>query len=142
MLYFWIAAIVILVVVEAITPQLMTIWFALGALGAMIAALLKAPEWSQWIIFVTVSLLSLVLTRPLVKKFTNKKIIPTNVDRIIGERAVVTESINNTLGQGLVTVKGRSWTARSLNDELIESGSCVIVKKIDGVKVLVVREEE
>lgn len=140
MLYFWIATFILLIVAEAATVQLITIWFAAGAVGALIANLLNAPDWLQWLIFLVVSLATLIVTRPLVKKFTNKKIQPTNADRNIGEQAIVLEDIDNTLGKGSVNIKGVTWTARSLNGECIEKGAMVIVDKIEGVKLIVTKE--
>ncbi len=142
MLYFWIATFVFLIIAEATTAQLVTIWFAVGALGALIANLLNAQDWLQWAIFVVVSIVTLVATRPLVKKFTGKKIQPTNADRNIGEQAIVLEDIDNTLGTGSVNVKGVTWTARSLNGDLIEKGTMVVIHKIEGVKLLVVKQDE
>lgn len=140
MLYFWIAAFVFLVVVEASTAQLVTIWFAVGALGALIANVLNAQDWLQWVVFVLVSFITLIATRPLVKKFTKKKIQPTNADRNIGAQALVLEDIDNTLGKGSVNVEGVTWTARSLDGSLIEKGTMVIVDKIEGVKLIVTKE--
>ena len=73
MLYFWIGTFVFLVIVEASTAQLVTIWFAVGAIGALIANVLNAQDWLQWVVFVAVSLITLIATRPLVKKFTKKR---------------------------------------------------------------------
>ncbi len=140
MQYFWIAALVILVVVEASTAQLVTIWFAVGALGALIAELIGANLWQQWTVFVIVSLLSLLVTRPLVKKVTRKKIQPTNADRNIGAQAIVLEDIDNINGSGSVNVKGVTWTARSKNGDLIEKGSTVVVQEIEGAKLLVTKD--
>lgn len=142
MLYFWIATFIFLIVAEASTAQLVTIWFAIGALGAIIANVLKAPVGAQWAIFIVVSVVALVATRPLVKKFTNKKIQPTNADRNIGEQAIVLEDIDNTQGTGSVNVKGVTWTARSLNGNPIEKESKVVINKIEGVKLLVTKQDE
>lgn len=142
MLYFWIAAFIFLIIVETTTAQLVTLWFAVGALGAIIANLFSAPDWAQWAIFVIVSIVTLVATRPLVKKFTQKKIQPTNADRNIGAQAIVLEDIDNTKGKGFVNVKGVTWTARSSNGSLIEKGAMVVVDKIEGVKLLVTKQAE
>lgn len=140
MLYFWISAFVVLVIVEAATVQLVTIWFAVGALGALIAELLHADIWLQWVVFVALSLITLIATRPLVKKISNKKIQPTNADRNIGAQALVLEDIDNTLGKGSVNVKGVTWTARSLNGDFIEKDSMVVVNEIEGAKLLVTKQ--
>lgn len=137
MLIFWIGALVLLVVVEALTTQLVTIWFAVGAAGAIIANLLDAQYWVQWSVFIVLSVLSLIVTRPLVKKFTKRKIQPTNADRNIGAKAIVLEDIDNTAGTGAVNVRGVVWTARSINGERIEKDANVVVKAIEGVKLLV-----
>lgn len=137
MLIFWIGALVLLIVVEALTTQLVTIWFAAGAAGAVIANLLGAQYWVQWSVFIVLSVLSLIVTRPLVKKITKRKVQPTNADRNIGAKAIVLEDIDNTAGTGAVNVRGIVWTARSINGERIEKDANVVVKAIEGVKVLV-----
>ncbi|MCR4616305.1 MAG: NfeD family protein [Clostridiales bacterium] len=134
---FWIILTVVLVVIEAATVQLVTIWFAAGSVAALVSELLHAPIWLQWVIFFGVSVLTLLLTRPFVKKMTAKKIQPTNADRCIGQTATVLEEINNVAATGLVSVGGVNWTARSLNGEIIKPGEEVTVKKIEGVKVIV-----
>ena len=137
MVYFWAALTVILIIVEALTVQLVTIWFAVGSLAAVIANLAGANTIWQSIIFVAVSLIVLVLTRPYVKKAIEKKAVPTNSDRFIGKEAIVSEKIDNRAGQGQVKIGGIPWTARSEDDSIIEPDEIVIVKKIEGVKVIV-----
>ncbi len=137
MIYFWAALTVILIIVEAVTVQLVTIWFAVGSLAAVIANLAGANEIWQSIIFVAVSLIVLALTRPYVKKAIEKKAVPTNADRFIGKEAIVTETIDNRAGRGQVKIGGIEWTARSEDDSVIEPDELVVVKKIEGVKVIV-----
>ena len=84
MLILWIALLIAFIVVEAATVQLVTIWFAVGAAAALISELCSAPVWLQWVIFAAVSLVALAVTRPLVKKFSKKRVQPTNADRYIG----------------------------------------------------------
>ena len=139
---FWIVALVIFLVVEAVSVGLVSIWFAAGALAALICAALHGPVWLQAIWFVVVSGLTLILTRPLVKKYVNAKSVATNADRNIGRSAVVTERIDNLAGTGTVKLDGVLWTARSVNDDLIGEGSTVIVREIQGVKLLVEPEPE
>ena len=91
----------------------------------------------QMAAFLAVSAVLLIVTRPLVKKYINKKSQPTNADRCIGAKAVVTEEINNLLGCGAAKVNGVEWTARSENDEILEIGATVTVIRIDGVKLVV-----
>ncbi len=137
MLAFWIVALVAFVVIEAITAQLVTIWFAVGSVAALIAEMLGAQVWLQWTIFVTVSAIVLVATRPFVKKLTKQKVQPTNADRCIGETAVVTERIDNISGKGAVKVNGIEWSARTQSGNTVEPGNTVKVIKIDGVKLIV-----
>lgn len=137
MVYFWAALTVILVIVEALTVQLVTIWFAVGSLAAVIASLAGANTVWQCVIFAAVSLLALILTRPYVKKAIEKRAVPTNADRCIGKEAIVTETIDNRAGRGQVRIGGIAWTARSEDDSLIECDEVVLVKKIEGVKVIV-----
>ncbi len=133
----WIALLVILVVIEASTVQLVTIWFAFGALVALIANIFNAPIYLQVTLFVVVSLVALIATRPLIKKFTHKKRIPTNADRVIGKKAVVLEDIDNSLAKGLVSVDGVTWSARASDSSVIPKDTSVDVEKIEGVKLIV-----
>ena len=137
MLYFWIAAVVVLLIIEVATTQLVTIWFAVGAAAGLTAYLCGLNYGWQFGLFVAVSALALVVTRPLVKKFVRRDFNPTNADRCIGETAVVTEEINNSLGTGAVKLGGTEWTARSSENIIIEKGTEVTVEKIDGVKLIV-----
>lgn len=137
MLLFWIIALVVLIIVEAVTAQMVTIWFAAGAAGAIVAERLGAEVWLQWVVFVAVSAVALIATRPLVKKLTKTKVQPTNADRCIGQTAVVTEEINNVEGKGQVHVNGVTWTARSLDGTVFKKDERVTVEKIDGVKLIV-----
>ena len=137
MVFVWIAVTVAFIIVEAMTTQLLTIWFAAGAAAAVIATLLNASPLVQCIVFVAVSLIALIATRPLVKKLTKQKFSPTNADRFIGESAVVTEKIDNIAQTGLVKLQGTVWTARSADGETIPEGVTVTVQKIEGVKLIV-----
>ena len=137
MLIFWVVMLVIMIVVEAVTAQMVTIWFAAGAGAALVSEILGAEVWLQWIIFVAVSAITLIATRPLVKKLTQTKVQPTNADRCIGQTAVVVEDIDNVDGKGLVQVGGITWTARSSDGTVFRKNEQVTVEKIDGVKLIV-----
>lgn len=137
MLWFWILLIVALVIIEAVTVQLVTIWFAVGAVGGLIASAFNLDIWIQILIFVTVSAITLIATRPLVKRFTKTNKEPTNADRFIGQTAVVTEPIDNIHGKGAVTVGGLEWTARTVDGSTVEKDALVTVEKIDGAKLIV-----
>ena len=106
MVYFWAGLTVLLVIIEAVTVQLVTIWFAVGSLAALVAKLAGLNLTWQCGIFVAVSLLVLLLTRPFVKKITKKHLVPTNADRCIGKEAIVSETINNREGTGQVRISG------------------------------------
>ncbi len=136
-LIFWIALSVVLVVIEAITPQLVTIWIAAGSLVAMISKILGADVWLQWVVFIAVSVIALFITRPIAKKFAARHIQPTNADRYIGKTAVVTEAIDNVEAKGQVKVDGSVWSARSTDGTVFDVGQTVTIEKIDGVKLIV-----
>lgn len=141
MLYVWIALFVLFLIAEAITAQLTTIWFACGSLVSVILCIAGIDNiLIQVIAFTVVSVVVLVVTRPLVKKVINKKQTATNADRNIGCECVVTETIDNLAASGAVKVNGNIWTARSGDNEVIQEGEIVIAEKIDGVKIIVRRK--
>lgn len=141
MVYVWLGVLAAAVILELATTQMVSIWFAIGALAAFIAALAGVEQlWIQIIIFVVVSAIAVAITRPLVKKMINKKAEPTNADMVIGKTGIVTEKIDNLAPSGLVKVNGTVWTARSLDDSVIEENEKVIIKEIRGVKLLVIKE--
>lgn len=133
----WGALIVVFLVIEGVTAGLASIWFAAGALAALIAQLLDGALWLQIVLFVVVSALSLALTRPLAKKYVNARVQPTNADMVIGKEAVVTHRIDNVAGTGSASVQGREWTARTEDGSILEAGSLAVVKSIEGVKLIV-----
>ena len=109
----WIGLIVIFLIVEGLTAGLVTIWFAVGALAALIAAMFHAPLW------------------------LNSRTQPTNADMLIGQECLVTEDIDNLTGRGAVSVGGKVWTARAQTDAPIPAGTAAIVLRIEGVKLIV-----
>ncbi len=138
MVWLWLSLLIALIITEAATVQLTTVWFAFGALVSMLLAVFGVKSiLIQVIVFLAVSLVSLIATRPLVKKYVNKKSQPTNADRCIGSLAVVTEEINNLQETGGVKINGLIWTARSSSSDTISVGTTVTVKAIDGVKLIV-----
>ena len=139
----WLVAMVVLLVVEAAVPGLISIWFALGAFAALISALFHAPLWLQLVWFVVVSVLALVLTRPLAQKYVNSRTTPTNADMGIGKDAVVTEEIDNLRAKGAVLLDGKTWTARMAEEGTVaHKGEIVRVLRIEGVKLIVERKQE
>lgn len=134
----WLILIIVFIVVEGVVPGLVSIWFAFGALAALIATIVGAPVWLQAVWFFAVSIAALALTRPLAKKYLNSKVQPTNADMMIGKECVVSEKIDNVLGTGAATVDGREWTARMENDDMkAEVGDQVTILRIEGVKIIV-----
>ncbi len=136
-IYLWLLAVVLFAVVEASTAGIVSIWFAFGSLCALLASALNAPLWLQFIIFIVTSAISLILTRPLVKKVLLKNTVPTNSDMLIGERGIVVDSISNLNEVGTVKIKGKVWTARSASGSDIPEGAIVSVERIEGVKLIV-----
>ena len=133
----WVIAIIVFAIVEAATAGLVSIWFVLGSVAALICALLKGPLWLQLIWFVVISVAALIATRPLAKKYVNGKRQPTNADRSIGRVAVVTERIDTLAATGAVQLDGVYWTARSASGECMEVGAKAVILEIQGVKLIV-----
>ena len=133
----WLVLLVVFAATEAVTVGLTSIWFAAGALAALVAALLGWALWIQIALFLVVSLLCLLAVRPLARRHLNDKIEPTNADRVIGDEAQVTQDIDNIRGRGAVIIRGMTWSARSEDDSLIPTGTMVRVLRIEGVKVFV-----
>lgn len=133
----WTAVIIIFGVFEAVTVQLVSIWFVIGAIAALIASLFGAGFVAQIIIFVVVSVLALVITRPLFKKYIRPKMQPTNADKVLNQVGIVVEDINNLSATGQVKVDGKIWTARTIDNSLISKDKKVIIEKIEGVKLIV-----
>lgn len=138
----WLALLILFSIGEAITVGLTCVWFAVGALGALLCALVGGGIWVQIIAFLILSGFSLALVRPLAKKFLTPGYSATNADRVIGQEAVVTQQIDNLRGQGQVNITGQTWTARSQDDTVIPEGTLVRVLRIEGVKVFVAPKEE
>lgn len=134
MTQFWFITFLILLFIELITVNLVTIWFAIGSLGALITASITDMVVIQIIVFIILSVVSLIVTKPIVKKIRTRKITPTNLDRVIGKIGTVTKKITKD-SYGEVKVEGSIWTAKA-NKEIREK-SKVKVLKIEGVKLLV-----
>jgi len=145
---FWAVLLVVFVVVEIATAGLTSIWFALGAAGALIsAAIAPMPQllWLQVMIFLLISAVTLYFTRPLAKKYAKVKETHTNADRVLAMIGVVREPICNLEGTGVVYVGGKLWTARAEGEEQIAKDTQVDILRIEGVKLIVrphVAEEE
>ena len=137
MTFLWIGAIIVFGVVEALTAGLVSIWFVPGAVAGLIAAMAGLGILSQLVLFLAVSAAALAATRPLVKKLSAAKTVPTNADRVLGERGKVTETIDNENSTGTVYIDGKTWTARSADGTVIPAGARVEIERMEGVKLFV-----
>ncbi len=136
--FYWLVALAVLLVIEIITLGLTTIWFAGGALVAFILSLFGVPWPVQIAVFLVVSILLLIFTRPVIEKKLNESRTKTNVNSMAGKEGKVTETIDNFNQKGTVVVNGLEWTARSSEDGLIiPEGSRVTINEVKGVKVFV-----
>lgn len=142
MVVIWLVVLILMIVAEVVTLGLSSIWFAGGALIALLAALLSLPVWIQILLFLAVSMALLLFTRPVAVKYFNKDRIRTNVEGLIGRQAIVISEIDNLQGIGQVTVGGQEWSARSEEDGILLAAGCVVrIVAVSGVK-LIVREDE
>ena len=139
---FWLILFVILLIIEILTMGLTTIWFAGGALVAFILAFVGFDLPIQIIAFLLVSIVLVVLTRPIALKFFNQERQKTNAESLIVQKAVVLEKIDTIHGVGRVEVNGMEWSAKTEeNEAMIEAGEIVIIEGIQGVKLIVRKEE-
>lgn len=136
----WLIIIAACIVIEASTMGLTTIWFAIGALIAWFAYLMSLSLKIQIVVFLIVSIACLVLTRPIAVEKLKVGRAKTNLDSLIGETAKVETEINNMDNEGYVKLKGQIWSARTINDEVIEKDELVVVEEIKGVKLIVKRK--
>lgn len=134
---FWLVLAVILGVFEAVTAQLVSIWFAVGAVGGCITSLFTDNIWIQVTVAVVLTLITLVITRPLSKRLTQVKKTHTNSDRNIGKTALVVTDIDNLNSVGQVKVGSNVWSAKSSDGSIINKDSKVVVKAIEGAKLVV-----
>lgn len=135
----WLIVLVACLGIEVATVALVTIWFAGGALAAMIVAMITDSIVASLITFFVVSILLLIFTRPMVVKM-NRKRTKTNVEAVIGKECKVTESIDNFNETGTVVLNGLEWTARSKEGTVIPAGTRVKICSVSGVKVFVTTE--
>ena len=124
-------------ILEAMTAGLISVWFVAGAVAAMAAAMLEADVMVQAGVFIVVSALALALTRPLVRRWTQTRTVATNADRVLGQMAKVTETVDNDNSMGAVYVDGKTWSARSSDGSVIPAGTRVQVERMEGVKLFV-----
>lgn len=141
-IWVWVAVIAVALIVEIASVQLLSIWFALGGVVALILCLFSVSPTVQIIVFVAVSVISLSVFWPIARKMNKKGYVKTNADRYVGMNGVVTQSISNLDATGQVKVDNQIWTARSKNGNNIPEGTVVTVEKIEGVKLIVDATEQ
>lgn len=133
----WLVLLILFLVAEGATAAVTTIWFAIGAVVALIAAILGAEIWLQVVLFSVVSVVCLLALRPVLKKYIEPKKAKTNIDALIGKEGIVLEQIDNLAGTGKVKLGGMEWSAKSVTGAIIEKDTVIVVEKIEGVKVFV-----
>lgn len=139
----WLVIAILFIMVEIFTVTLTSIWFAAGALAAMVVAIFHGGPFLQVLAFILVTILMLCATRPWANKFLNNKKVSTNADRVIGEEVRVVERVSNLDQTGMAVVRGQEWTVRTEDDkEIIEQGELVRIIRISGVKLIVERVKE
>lgn len=136
----WLAGIVAFIILEAVTYQLISIWFVIGAIGGLIAAICGTDFYVQMTVFLAVSILLLVLLRPFSMKLIKKQDFKSNADSLIGKNILITQEVNNISGTGQGKVNGMVWTVRSETDETIAAGELAEIKRIEGVKLIVKKQ--
>ncbi len=135
--FLWFGLLVLFVLVEAATVNMVSAWFACGALAAMLTGLLGAEVWLQVLVFITVSAVTLALLRPIARKHFNPRITRTNVDALTGKTCLCVTAIDNLEGVGQVKIGDIEWSARSTGGDPIPAGTQVKIDRVEGVKVYV-----
>ncbi len=139
---FWLVAMVIFAVAEAMTVSLVSIWFAVGSLGAVLVALLGGGLAFQVTVFLVLAVVLLLSLRGIVRKHFTPRITRTNIDSVIGATGIVLTPVNNIAALGQIQIGGVEWSARSSDNSHIPAGTLVRVDRIEGVKVYVTAVEE
>ena len=142
MLWLWLSLIVAFILVEAVTYQLVCIWFAFGSIGGLIAAFFTDSVTVQVTVFVIVSAIMLLCLRPFARKGLSPKGLKTNVEELVGKEVFVTESIRNLQSKGRGKVNGMEWALRSSDGKDIDEGKTVVIEKVEGVKLIVKEIDE
>lgn len=134
---FWLAAMVVFIAAEAMTVSLVSIWFAAGALGAIIVALLGGGLVLQVTVFLALAVALLLSLRSIVRKHFTPHVTKTNIDSVIGATGIVVTPVNNIAALGQVQINGMEWSARSSDNSHIPAGVMIRVDRVEGVKVFV-----
>ncbi|MBO4394858.1 MAG: NfeD family protein [Eubacterium sp.] len=137
MLLIWLGIVILTLIIEIITQGLTTIWFSIGATVAAVMTVWDVSIWWQIGVFVVVSVIVMLLVRPIAKRWMSKAITPTNVDQLLHEEALVIEEINNSANTGRVRLRDVDWVARADDEAVIPVNAVVSILRIDGVKLIV-----
>ncbi|MBQ7098352.1 MAG: NfeD family protein [Oscillospiraceae bacterium] len=139
---FWLAAMVVFLAAEAMTVTLVSIWFAIGALGAIVVVLLGGSVVVQVTVFLALAVALLLSLRTVVRRHFTPHVTKTNIDSLVGATGIVVTPVNNIAALGQVQINGIEWSARSTGGSHIPAGALVRVDRIEGVKVFVSLAEE
>ncbi len=140
---FWLGCMVIFLIIEAVTVGLATIWFAVGALAALVTALLGGGLLLQILLFFLVSLVLLIFTRPVALKYFSGNKLRTNYEDALDKTVKITERVDNIGGTGTAVLNGQEWTARMQKDDMVlESGELAKVAAVKGVKLILIPLEK
>ena len=138
--FLWIGAVIAFVIIEAATYQLVSVWFAVGSVGGMIAYMLGFGFGAQMAVFLILSVITLLCLRPLSMKLLKPKGLKTNADSLVGKEVLITKAVSNVGASGEGKINGMTWTVRSEDGSDIDKGAVAVVKKIEGVKLIVERK--
>lgn len=138
----WLIGIIAFVILEAVTYQLVSVWFALGAVGGLIAAIVGVQFNIQMTVFLIISVVFLLCLRPVSKKLLKTKKEQTNVDSLIGKEVLITKEVDNLHGKGEGKINGMMWSVRSTDNSCILENETAIVENVKGVKLIVKRKGE
>ena len=133
----WFVLLVVFLLAEASTVTVVSLWFAAGALAALIISFLSGPLWLQFAVFVAVSVLLLWMLRPIIRKHFKPRVTATNIDAVIGKEGMIILPVNNMMAQGKLTLDGMEWSARSSSGEEIPENTRVRIDRVEGVKLFV-----
>ncbi len=140
--YFWIAAIIIFLIIEGFTATLVSIWFSIGAFAALIAEAIGADVTGQILTFIVFSAISIIGLRKIALRKSKENKSKINLDRIVGQRIIIAETVDNSKGGGIAKINDVDWRLISEDGEIIEKAAVVSVEDIDGVKLVVKKVEE
>lgn len=138
----WILGIIVFIILEAVTYQLVSIWFAVGALGGLVASFVGVNFYVQMAVFIAVSFIFILCLRPISMKFLKPKNIKTNAQSLVGKEVLITSDVDNIKGLGEGKTDGKVWTVRSIDNSQIVKGEVAVIEKIEGVKLIVKRKDD